>query len=411
METDERTALAIIFRSLKHRNYRLFFGGQSISLIGTWIQRIAISWLVYHLTNSVFLLGVVGFADQIPTFLLSPLAGVLADRWNRYHILIVTQVLATIQALILTYIFFYRTIDIWHIMFLSVFLGCINAFDIPARHSLLVEMIEKKEDIGNAIALNSSIFNSARLIGPSIAGILLATIGEGICFLINGLSYLVVIASLLRMKIVPRIINKKNTHVLKELKEGFSYTVGFKPIKSIILLFGLVGLMGMPYSVLLPVFAKEILKGGSHTYGFLMGASGLGALTGALYLASKKSIRGVWKILPSSAGIFGFGLIMFSVSRFFSLSMALMVLIGFGMMLQMGSSNTILQTIVDDDKRGRVLSFYIMALMGTVSFGSLLAGGMAKFLGVPITLAIGGISCILGAIIFAKKLPELKKMV
>ncbi|MBA3035847.1 MAG: MFS transporter [Desulfobacterium sp.] len=406
---DEQTALKIIFRSLKHKNYRLFFIGQSISLIGTWIQRIAISWLVYKLTNSVFLLGVVGFADQIPTFLLSPLAGVLTDRLNRYHIMIVTQILAAIQALILACIYFYGIIDIWHIILLSVFLGSINAFDIPARHSLLVEMIEKKEDLGNAIALNSSMFNSARLLGPSIAGILIATTGEGTCFLINSVSYIVVIASILRMKIVPRIIIKKNTHVLTEIKEGFSYTFGFRPIKYVILLFGLVGLMGMPYSVLLPVFAKEILKGGSHTYGFLMGASGLGALIGALYLASKNSIRGLLKIVSWSSGIFGVGLIIFSLSRYFLLSMVLMVLIGFGMMLQLASSNTLLQTIVDDDKRGRVLSIYIMTLMGSATFGSLLAGGMAKFLGVPLTLAIGGISCISGAVIFARKLPELQK--
>lgn len=407
--SDDQSVLKIIFRSLKHKNYRLFFVGQSISLIGTWIQRIAISWLVYKLTNSVFLLGVVGFADQVPTFLLSPLAGVMTDRLNRYHIMIVTQILAAIQALILACIYFYGIIDIWHIILLSVFLGSINAFDIPARHSLLVEMIEKKEDLGNAIALNSSMFNSARLLGPSIAGILIATTGEGVCFFINALSYIVVIASILGMKIVPRTINKKNTHVLTEIKEGFSYTFGFRPIKFVILLFGLVGLMGMPYSVLLPVFAKEILKGGSHTYGFLMGASGLGALAGALYLAYKNSIRGLMKIVPWSAGIFGFGLIIFSLSRYFLLSMVLMVLIGFGMMLQLASSNTLLQTIVDDDKRGRVLSIYIMTLMGSATFGSLLAGGMAKFLGVPLTLAIGGISCISGAVIFARKLPELQK--
>lgn len=411
METEKHSALEIIFRSLKHRNFRLFFTGQSFSLIGTWIQRIAISWLVYKLTNSVFLLGVVGFCDQIATFLLSPIAGVLTDRWNRYNILIATQFLAAIQALILAYIFFYGDIGIRHIIFLSIFLGSINAFDIPARHSLLLEMIEKKEDLGNAIALNSSMFNAARLLGPSIAGILIATTGEGICFLINALSYIIIVTSLLKMKIVPRIINKKTFHVFTELKEGFSYAFNFRPIKNIILLFGLVGLMGIPYSVLLPAFAKEILHGSSDTYGFLMGASGLGALAGALYLASKNSIRGLWKIVPLSAVLFGIGLILFSLSRSFLLSMALMVLIGFGMMLQMASSNTILQTIVEDDKRGRVLSIYIMALMGTVPFGSLLAGGTAKYFGVPLTLSIGGISCVLGGLIFAKRLPELRETV
>ena len=405
------TGLKTIFRSLQYRNYRLFFGGQSISLIGTWIQLIAIPWFVYHLTGSAFLLGVVGFTGQIATFLLAPFAGVLTDRWNRYRILIITQTLAMVQALILAFLFFIGAIEVWHILFFNVLLGCINAFDIPARQSFVVEMIEKKEDLGNAIALNSSMVNGARLIGPSIAGIMIAITGEGTCFLINGLSYLVVIVSLLKMKVVPRKIMKKNTHVLKELKEGFSYTFGFVPIKSVILLLGLVSLMGMPYAVLMPVFAKEILHGSSHTFGFLMGASGLGALTGGIYLASRKKVLMLGKIIPLSAGIFGFGLITFSASRLFLLSLVLMVITGLGMLMQMASSNTIIQTIVDDDKRGRVMSFYTMAFMGTAPFGSLLAGGLASRFGVANTLIIGGVSCIVGAIAFASKLPELKKKV
>ncbi|MBN2030040.1 MFS transporter [bacterium] len=405
------TGLKVIFRSLRYRNYRLFFGGQSISLIGTWIQRIAVPWLVYDLTASTFLLGVVGFAGQITTFLLAPLAGVLTDRYNRYHILIATQVLATIQALILAFLFFIRALDVWYILFLSVLLGSINAFDIPARQSFVVEMVEKKEDLGNAIALNSSMVNGARLLGPSIAGILIALTGEGICFLINGLSYFVVIVALLKMKIVPRKIDKKNTHVFKELKEGFVYTFGFVPIKSVILLLTLVSLMGMPYSVLMPVFAKEILHGSSHTFGFLMGASGLGALIGAMYLASRKSVLMIGRMIPFAAAIFGVGLVAFSLSRLFILSFILMVITGLGMMLQMASSNTILQTIVDDDKRGRVMSFYTMAFIGTAPFGSLLAGGLASRFGVATTLIIGGISCIAGAIAFAGRLSELKKMV
>lgn len=409
--TNGPTGLKIIFRSLQYRNYRLFFGGQGISLIGTWIQRIAMPWLVYHLTSSAFLLGVVGFAGQIPTFLLAPFAGVLTDRWNRYHILIVTQILAMIQALILAFLLFISVIKVWHIIFLSVLLGCINAFDTPARQSFIVEMVGKKEDLGNAIALNSSMVNGARLLGPTIAGVLIASTGEGICFLLNGLSYLVVIMCLLNMKVIPRKTNKQNTHVLKELKEGFSYTFGFAPIKYIILLLGLVSLVGMPYAVLMPVFAKEILHGGSHTFGFLMGSSGLGALIGAIYLASRKSVLGLGRIIPLSAGIFGFGLIVFSLSRLFSLSLLLMIITGLGMMLQMASSNTILQTIVDDDKRGRVMSFYTMAFMGTVPFGSLLAGGLASILGAPNTLIIGGALCILGALIFASKLSDLKKLV
>jgi MFS family permease len=399
-----------IFRSLKYRNYRLFFGGQSISLVGTWIQRIATPWLVYHLTGSALLLGVVGFAGQIPTFLLSPFAGVLTDRWNRYRILIVTQILAMMQALVLAILFFMGTIEVWHIIVLSVLLGCINAMDIPARQSFVIDMVGKKEDLGNAIALNSSMVNGARLLGPSIAGVLIASAGEGTCFLVNGLSYLIVIATLLKMKVEPGKINNKNKNVLKELKEGISYTFGFPPIKSVILLLGLISVMGMPYAVLMPVFAKEILHGGSHTFGFLMAASGLGALTGAIYLASKKSVLGLERIIPLSAGVFGIGLIAFSLSRFFPLSLSLMVITGLGMMLQLASSNTILQTIVDDDKRGRVMSFYTMAFIGTAPFGSLMAGALANILGAPNTLIIGGVLCVLGALIFANKLPALKKM-
>ncbi len=403
--------LKLIFRSFQYRNYRLFFSGQSISLIGTWIQRIATPWLVYNLTGSAFLLGVVGFAGQIPTFVIAPFAGVLTDRWNRYHILIATQIAAMIQALILAFLYFTGTIEVWHILLLSIFLGIVNAFDIPARQSFVIEMVEKKEDLGNAIALNSSMVNGARLLGPSIAGMLIAFTGEGICFLLNGLSYLFVIISLLFMKIAPRKINNKNTSVFKELKEGFDYAIGFAPIKYIILLLGLVSLMGMPYTILMPVFAKEILHGSSHTFGFLMGASGLGALIGALYLASRKSVFGIGKIIPLAAGIFGFGLITFSLSRFFLLSLMLMIITGLGMMLEMASSNTLLQTIVDDDKRGRVMSFYTMAFMGTAPFGSILAGGLANIIGTPNTILIGGISCILGALVFARKLPELRKMI
>jgi MFS family permease len=405
------TGFKIIFRSFQYRNYRLFFGGQSISLIGTWIQRIATPWLVYHLTGSALLLGVIGFAGQIPTFIIAPFAGVMTDRWNRYHILIGTQIAAMIQAFMLTILYFSGTIAIWHIVLLNIFLGCVNAFDVPARQSFVIEMVEKKEDLGNAIALNSSMVNGARLLGPSIAGILIAFTGEGICFLLNGLSYIFVIVSLLLMKVKPKKIKIKDTHVLSELKEGFSYAFGFAPIKYIIFLLSLVSLMGMQYTVLMPVFAKEILHGGSHTFGFLVGASGLGALTGALYLASRKNVLGLIRVIPLAAGIFGLGLITFSFSRFFLLSLTLMVITGLGMMLQMASSNTILQTIVEDDKRGRVMSFYTMAFMGTAPFGSLLAGSLAKIIGVSDTILIGGISCIIGALLFAYKLPELNKIV
>ncbi len=410
-ETKEHNGLKIIFRSLRYRNYRLFFSGQSISLIGTWIQRIAMPWLVYSLSGSPFLLGVVGFAGQIPTFLLAPFAGVLSDRWNRYHILLTTQILAMLQALVLAALFLSGTIKVSHIVILSIILGCINAFDVPARQSLLIEMVDKPEDLGNAIALNSSMVNSARLLGPSLAGILIASTGEGICFLINGLSYLFVIASLLFMKLKPKKREIKHPHILKSLQEGFSYTFGFAPIKSIILLLALISLVGVPYAVLMPVFVKEILHGDSHTFGFLMGASGIGALSGAVYLASRKTVLGLGRIIPLAAGIFGSGLIIFSLSRFFLLSLILMVVSGVGMMLQLASGNTIIQTIVDDDKRGRVMSIYSMAFMGTAPFGSFLAGSMASLLGAPNTLLIGGVLCIAGAAIFARKLPELRKVV
>ena len=403
--------LNVIFRSFRSRNFSLFFSGQSISLIGTWIQRIATPWLVYHLTGSAFLLGVVGFAGQIPTFIISPFAGVLTDRWNKYHMLIITQVAAMIQAFLLALLYLMGTIQVWHIVVLSILLGIINAFDVPARQSLVIEMIDKKEDIGNAIALNSSMVNGARLLGPSIAGVLIVLTSEGICFLLNGLSYLFVIASLLFMKIAPKKPSSGNQPVWNELKEGFSYAFGFAPIKYIILLLALISLMGMPYTVLMPVFAKEILHGGPRAFGFLMGASGVGALTAALYLASRKSVVGLGKIIPIAAGIFGFGLITFSFSRLYLLSLGLIVIIGFGMMMQMASSNTILQTIVDDDKRGRIMSFYAMAFMGIAPFGSIMAGGLAGLIGTPYTILVGGIACIIGAIMFAIKLPDLRKLV
>lgn len=408
--TDNKSSgLKFILRSLHYRNYRLFFGGQGISLIGTWIQNIAMSWLVYSLTNSALLLGIVGFAGQIPTFLLTPFAGVLVDRWNRHRLLVITQTLAMLQAFILALLVLTGNVTVWHIIPLSVFLGLINAFDIPARQSFVVEIIENREDLGNAIALNSSMFNGARLLGPSIAGMLIATVGEGICFLLNGISYLAVIAALLAMRVTPKKVEIKKAHILHGLKEGFSYAFGFAPIRYILLLLSLISLVGMPYAVLMPIFAKEILHGGAHTLGFLVGFSGTGALVGALFLASRKSAGGLVKNIPLATGIFGVGLIVFSQSRVLWLSLLLMLITGFGMMVQMASCNTLIQTVVDDDKRGRVMSFYTMAFMGMAPFGSLLAGVLASKIGAPNTLLIGGIATILGAIVFAVRLPFLEE--
>ncbi|HEX9916875.1 MAG TPA: MFS transporter [candidate division Zixibacteria bacterium] len=408
---DNPTGLKFIARALYSRNYRLFFAGQGVSLIGTWMQRIATGWLVYRLTGSAFLLGMVGFAGQIPIFLLSPIAGVLADRWDRRLLIIVTQTLSMLQAFILTFLILTHTIAIWHIIFLSIFLGIVNSFDTPVRQAFVVEMIEKKEDLGNAIALNSSIFNGARLLGPSIAGILIAAVGEGICFLLNGISYIAVIFALVAMRIKSQKKPIRQTHVLHGLKEGFAYSFGFAPIRSILLLLGLVSLVGMPYAILMPVFAKDVLHGGPSILGFLMAATGVGALVGALYLASRRSPKGLEKIIALSTTIFGVGLIVFSSSRQIWLSLPLMSLTGFGMMAQMASSNTILQTITDDDKRGRVMSFYTMSFLGTAPFGSLLAGGLASKIGTPQTLLLGGVCCILGAFLFTRQLSTLRETI
>ena len=330
----------VIFRSLRYRNYRLFFYGQSLSLIGTWMQRIAVPWLIYRMTGSAILLGISGFAGQIPSLFLSPFAGVLTDRWNRYNVLIWTQVLSMLHAFFLAWLVLSDNILIWQIILLSFFIGCIGAFEIPARHSFVVDMVEKKEDLGNAIALNSLMFNGARLIGPSVAGILLAAAGEGICFLINGFSFICVIISLLMMKLKKRANTVNKSDIKKELKEGFRYVYEFLPIRHILLLLALVNVMVMFYSTLMPVFAKEILGGDSHTYGFLMGAAGFGALLGALYLASRESILKLGRIIPAAVILFGTSIVVLSFSRFFSASILIMIFIGMGLMLQAASSNT-----------------------------------------------------------------------
>jgi MFS family permease len=400
-----------IFRTLSSRNYRLFFTGQSISLIGTWMQRVAMSWLVYHLTSSEFLLGLVSFLGLIPVFVLSPFAGVLADRFHRLHLLIATQVLAMLQAFLLTVLVMTGLIRIGHIMALATLLGLINSFDTPIRQAFTAELVEKKADLGNAIALNSAMFNSARMLGPTIAGLLIAAFGEGFCFLLNGLSYLAVIAALLRMRIPPTAEKKQKQKLLKGLREGFSSSFGFAPIRSVLLLLMTVSMMGMPYIVLMPVFAKNILHGGSETLGFLMGAAGAGALCGAVYLAQRKTVAGLERVIPLMTGLFSLGLIGFALSRHQWLSLSLLLMAGFGLMVQMASSNSILQTIVDDDKRGRVMSFYVMCVMGTTPIGSLLAGVVANRLGAPQTLLIGGICCLAGAVLFMRKLPALRESI
>jgi len=380
-------------------------------MIGNWMTQVATVWLVYNLSDSPWMLGVVGFTSQIPTLILLPFAGVLIDRWNRHRVIIATQILAMVQSLALAVLALTGVINIWHILVLSFFQGAINAFDAPARQAFVPELVEKKEDLANAIALNASMVNGARLIGPAIAGLLIATVGPSYCFLIDGLSYIAVIAGLLAMQIKARQIAATNTKPLERLKEGFVYAFSFPPIRAILLLLALVSFAGMSHTVLVPIFATKILQGGPQTLGFLMAASGVGAFAGAISLISRTSIVGLGKWIATSPAIMGFGLIGLGLSRILGLSLIMMLFVGFGFILQFAGGNTFLQTIVEDDKRGRVMSIYTMAFFGVTPFGNLVAGGLANYIGAPNTVIIGGILCILGSIVFTKQLPALKNLV
>jgi MFS family permease len=389
-----------MLRAFKYRNYRLFFGGQIVSLCGSWITITATSWLVYRLTGSALLLGVVGFASQVPAFVLMPLAGIAVDRWNRHRVLIATQALSMLTSLTLAGLTLTGRISMPALIAVSVVQGVVTALDMPARQAFVIALIEDKRDIGNAIALNSSMFNAARLAGPSIAGAIIAVSNEGWCYLIDGISFLAVIVALLAMRVAPaaRHAPVAGGGPIAQLKEGWQYMAGSAPIRSMIGLVGLVCLLGVPYSVLLPIYAGTILGGGPHTLGFLMTASGAGALLGALWLAMRHGPEGLDRVIPNAAMIFGVGLIGFAISRLLWLSLACMVVVGFGVMVQFASSNTLLQTVVDDNKRGRVLSFFLMAYFGTTPFGSLVAGALSARYGAPVTLVIGGACCIAGAL-------------
>jgi MFS family permease len=390
---------------LGHRNYRLFFAGQSVSLVGTWLTRMATSWLVYKLSGSMLLLGVVGFCGQIPALLLSPFAGVLVDRWSRHRVLVVTQVLAMAQSFTLAALALTGVIAVWHVALLSVLQGFVNAFDIPARQALVVELVEDRADLPNAIALNSTMFNAARLIGPVVAGGLIAWVGEGGCFLVDGFSYLAVIGSLLALRIVRRPRTEQPGHLLTELREGFTYAFHFPPIRAVLLLLAMVSLMGLPFAVLMPVMASRVLGGGPNTLGLLLAASGLGALGGSGYLASRRSVRGFGRVIALTAGLFGVGLVAFALSRQVVLSLLALVVVGYGMMVALAASNTLLQTIVEERMRGRLMSFYAMAFLGTAPFGSLLAGALAARIGAPMTIVLGGVVSLAAAAWFYGKLP------
>ncbi len=399
------------WRALRHRNFRLFFGGQSISLIGTWMTRIATAWLVYRLTGSAMLLGTVSFAGQIPTFLVAPLAGVWIDRLNRRQLLVWTQTASMVQSLALAALTLSGHITIPLILFLSVTQGIINGFDMPGRQSFMVQMVDDRRDLGNAIAINSSMVNIARLIGPSLAGMLIAATSEGWCFLIDGISYLAVIASLLAMRLHKSEVKRPPASMWHELHEGWTYVSGFLPIRTILLLFAVVSLMGMPFVVLMPIFAAKVLHGGPHTLGFLMGAMGIGALASALSLAARKTVRGLIRMIPVAGIVFGLGLIGFGLSHWFWLSLITVLVAGMGMMQGMASSNTIIQTLVSEDKRGRVMSYYTMAFMGMAPFGSLIAGSMASALGAPFTVIASGSVVLLGAAWFFTRLPAIRTVI
>ena len=404
---ENRSRFHDLVRSLRHRNFQLFFSGQLISLIGTWMQNIAQAWLVYRLTGSSLLLGIVGFAGQIPIFLFAPIGGLAADRWNRHHVVIGTQVASMILAFILAALTLFHVVQVWEIVVLAALLGVVNAFDVPARQSFLIEMVVR-EDLMNAIALNSSMFNGARVIGPAIAGILVARIGEGWCFFANAVSYIAVIIGLLMMKLGPLRTASKDSSPFEHIAEGFRFVRRTKPILALVLLIGLVSLVAVPYSVLMPIFADRVLHSGAHGLGILMGATGIGALLGALTLAIRRGVQGLGRVVGLSAGGFGVSLILFAFSRSLWLSVALLVPVGYGVMLQMSSSNTLIQAMVPDELRGRAMAMYTMMFMGMAPVGSLFAGALADKIGAPWTVAIGGLGAIAGAAVFLRRLPSLR---
>jgi MFS family permease len=395
------------WRALKHRNFQLFFFGQSISVVGTWMTKVATSWLVYRLTGSALLLGLVGFAGQIVSFALGPVAGVFVERVDRRKLLVWTQAAAAVQSLALAWLTLAGVITIWEIIALTTFQGLINALDTPGRHTFLVQMVEEPNDLANAIAINSSMANGARLIGPAIAGVLIAAVGEGWCFLIDGVSYFPVIASLLMMHIRPVTLRRQAASMIEEIREGWDYIRRFRPIRTVLLLFSLTSLMGYPYTVLLPVFAGDILHGGPHTLGWLTGASGIGALISGLSLTLRKSVAGLTRMLQVASLVLGVGLILFGMSHTLWVSLILMVFVGFGLMQTAAASNTIVQSLVTEDKRARAMSYYTMAFFGSVPFGSLLAGILAQQIGAPYTAMVTGAWCIWGGLWFTRELPRI----
>ena len=394
-------------RSLKHRNFQLFFSGQMISLVGTWMDNIAEAWLVYRLTGSSLLLGTVAFAGQFPIFLLGPIGGLAADRFDRRSIIVATQTSSMILAFILAFLTLTKRVTVWEVILLASLMGVVNAFDVPARQSFLVEMVGR-EDLMNAIALNSSMFNSARVIGPSVAGILVASIGEGWCFFANAVSYIAVIAGLLMMRVQRSAIEEHDASPLEHILEGFRFVRNTAPIRTLLLLTGAISIVALPYSVLMPIFAARVLHGNARTLGVLMGATGVGALLGALALASRTKLQGLARLVAISCASFGTSLILFSLSRYYPLSVLLLVPVGFFVMVQMAATNTLIQAMVPDRLRGRTMAVYSMMFLGMSPIGALLSGTVADRIGAPWTVAIGGIGAIVGGAIFARNLPKIR---
>lgn len=408
----ESGTLAFMVRALRHRNYRLFFMGQTVSLVGTWMTEVATSWLVFRLTGSALMLGVVGFSGQIPAFLFASIAGTFIDRWDKHRVLVVTQSLMMCQSFTLAALALTGHITIGWLIALNAFEGMVNAFDMPCRQAFVVTMVTDKADLANAIALNSSTVNLARLVGPSVGAVLIAAAGEGWCFLCDGISFAAVIAALLAMRVPAEEALKKAPRATGEaFREGLRYVLGFPPIRRIIALLAMVCVVGGPYMVLVPIFAGRIFHGGPHALGLLMTASGCGALLGAAFLASRRSVVGLVRLIPMATTTFGVGLILFSFARSLWAGLPMLLLVGFGFMVQLASSNTVIQTIVDDDKRGRVMSFYMMAFLGAMPFGSLSAGWLADHIGAPMTLRLGGTMCLLAAAAFAAGYAEMRRLI
>jgi MFS family permease len=402
-----QSRLKASLRAFRYRNYRLFFAGQLTSLVGTWMQTVAQSWLVYRLTGSATLLGLVGFASQFPIFLLSPVAGAVADMYPRRRTMIVIQSLMMLLAFPLAVLTLMHRIQVSHVIVLAILLGFVNAFDIPVRQSFVAEMVGR-EDLINAIALNSSMMNGARIIGPAVAGILVSVVGEGWCFFLNGLSYLAVIIGLIFITAGNNRPREHEGSRIEAILEGFRFALHTRPVRALLLLLGVVSLMGMPYSVLMPIFADKILKGGAKGLGLLMGSSGVGALLGAAVLAGRQGVRGLGNWVMFACAGFGTSLMLFSLSRNFWFSTLLLLPVGFSMMVQMASSNTLIQSMVPDRLRGRVMALYSMMFLGMAPFGALLSGILANLMGAPSTVALGGAVCIAGAVVFRSHLPKIR---